>query len=738
MNNFGLSTENVSRGLYLQELIQNVTASNLAKTYLDKDGYLINSRQRVETVEGLPLLFNGASGTVALGTGPLIQQITRMRDLFLDSQIQQESSVVGKAETMMDTLNRVNSIVNPTVNGVASGNLDIALNNFAAAWTALAADPLNVALRSTVVNDGVAFATLANHQYAQLQNYQVGLNTNIQQTVDNINELLQQLSSFNKELATTQGANADSLLDARDYALDQLSRLVNIQSSIGPNGNVTVFLGNSSLALVDPAGAAILQTNAMNAHNPGLDDITLQSSEGTIYTDVSPSITGGQLGGLLQARDVTVEGYKTQVDQIATSVMNVTNFLHRSGYGADGAVTNTPFFTGTGAVDIQVNASIVADTTRNLVAASSRVGVTTNGQIAQFLGNLPNLLANNFVESGANVSVTAIDPTQPIGTQPFVTIPAGAGSFTIDGLTVNWTSGESVYQILDAINGIDPNVEAVFNASNGGSFYIFSNTAINIIDTSGNFTKVGQLDNVLVSTIRMNNGFAPTDTLIDYNDPLKPLAAQLGSTLPGTLLNHGPNIQAFRVTPGVAGSFILDGVTFNWTNTQSLAQIVNQIIAASNGGAFAGTRIAPVFNTTTQTLTIYSANSPRPIQLSDITGNFTVFTGLNGNTLIGQLSSGMLTQISSDVTAQQSVLDQANASLNQLNTAQANLGAVDTSSTGSGPGEPVAIEEQNAMNSLVAYNALLQVMQIIDQMYSDLVNAVGGTSNSTIFQQKAL
>src|SRR5581483_8917851 len=97
---------------------------------------------------------------------------------------------------------------------------------------------------------------------------------------------------------------------------------------------------------------------------------------------------------------------------------------------------------------------------------------------------------------------------------------------------------------------------------------------------------------------------------------------------------------------------------------------------ASTGGLFPGTTITPVFNTNTQTLTLLSAKNPKPITINDITGNFTVFTGLDGNTAVGNLSSGILTQVSTDVQTQQMIQQQASASLTQLNNAQANIGGV--------------------------------------------------------------
>jgi flagellar hook-associated protein 1 FlgK len=348
LNSF-MSIDTITRGLYIQQLNQNIIASNLAQTYLDSNGYLMNSMQQLNVMEG-PSVFlgGGTTGLMAVGTGPLAQSITRLRNSFLDSQIQQESSIVGKSEIINNVLNQVNTILNGS-----AGTVDAAITNFANAFAALAPSPQSIALRSTVVNDGVAFANLAHNQYNQLQNLQQNLSSQVAGTVSDINGILQQLSSLNKQLLNSSGTNVNSLLDARDYALDRLSRLINIQTSFGTAGTANVFLAGSSLSLVDSAGAGILQTDVMNPHDPSLADVTIQSSEGTVtMNDASNWIIGGNLGGELQARNVVLESYKNQLDQITTSVMNVSNLLHQSGYAANGVTTGTVFFTGTGAQDI--------------------------------------------------------------------------------------------------------------------------------------------------------------------------------------------------------------------------------------------------------------------------------------------------------------------------------------------------------------------------------------------------
>src|SRR5579871_1272091 len=414
------SINTITSGLILQQLEQEINASNIANPSVDSNGYLMNSLERVNTGSGAELTFGSGNNLLQVGTGPFGSSITRLRNSFLDTQIQQESSVVGYNEILANQqgigiLNQINSIIN------GSSTLQGALNSFAQAWSALSANPLSTSLRAAVVNAGVTFAQLSNSQYNQLQNLQTGMNGQIDQTVTQINGLLQQLAAINQQLLSTAGSNQNSLLDARDYALDRLARLINIQTNFGTNGTVSVYLSGSSLNLVDAAGASILQTNAMNGHNPGLVGVVLQSSEGTVWGDVSRLVTGGNLGGELYGRDVVLESYTMQVNQIATSVMNVTNVFNESGYAADGVTTGTAFFTGTGAADINVNASIVTDTTHALVATALGPANTADGSIAGYLGNIQNLLANNFIESNPKIYKIAggilIDPSASIGSQ---------------------------------------------------------------------------------------------------------------------------------------------------------------------------------------------------------------------------------------------------------------------------------------------------------------------------------
>jgi flagellar hook-associated protein 1 FlgK len=252
MTNSFMGIETITRGLYAQQINQYVIASNLAKTYRDEDGYVIASRQRTDITASAPYYLGTSNGVLAVGTGSQVQQITRLRNLYLDLQIQKQSQIVGRNEVLAEALSQVKEIL------AGETTLEDSLAGLAEAFTALAADPLNIGLRDDVVNAGKEFADLARQQYYELEQLQLGLNTDIAQTVEDINGLLEEINAINKQIILASSSNANDLLDARDYALTRLSRLLNVQVSLSNQGTAGVYLGG--IAIVN--STRIRSTNA--------------------------------------------------------------------------------------------------------------------------------------------------------------------------------------------------------------------------------------------------------------------------------------------------------------------------------------------------------------------------------------------------------------------------------------------------------------------------------------------
>jgi flagellar hook-associated protein FlgK len=744
----------ITSGLVLQQLQQEVNANNLSQTYLDPQGYLMNSLEQVNSSNNSSISFTGSNGLLSVGTGSSAESITRLRSSFLDAQIQQQSNVVGYNEILSNSsasgvMDQINSIINPaTVSPTPSPTLNYYLGQFGAAWGTLASSPTNIADQNAVVAAGVAFASAANSQYNQLQALQLNMNSQVSSTVGQINGLLQQLASINKQLLQNPNSNQNSLLDARDYALDKLSRLTNYQVTYGTDGVATLWLNDVSL--VSGSNAAVLQTFTESLNNAQLTGITINNNgntfsyankTGTVVTpvDLTSLITGGNLAGELYARNTVLESYKASVDQIATSVLNATNNIYESGYvaGMGTASTGVAFFTGAGATDIQVNGALTTAAASSpatsylatqYTASTVTAATASTFNLASFLQNLPNIYSSNYVASSKTINVssppapyTPIDPTSSIVSQManFQTHPLG-GSFTVNGVAVTYTTGaanDTINSILNQINASSSTsgVYAVFNYTNQ-EFYIYGNTTINIVDGVGdNFASWSNGLNTLSSSIVMNNSTNPN---IDY-------ASALNATVPSAF-DVGPNSQAFLVTPSATGSFsiTLNGVThlFNWNNTQTLTQIKNAIHLV-----FPTITIAP--SVSNQNILVFQTPfTSGPLTITDSSGNFTTFTGLNSNSTMANLASGILNNSTNQESTFKTAFSTSSASLTQLNNAQANIAAVSTGSTV--PGIPIATIQEQAQQSLITYNAMLQVMEVINQMLDALVG-ISSTSNSS-------
>ena len=110
------SINTITSGLVLQQLEQEINASNIANPSVDSNGYLMNSLEQVNVTPGASLNLSGVGGPFQVGTGPTVESITRLRSSFLDSQIQQESTVLGQAEILANSqntgiLNQIQNII---------------------------------------------------------------------------------------------------------------------------------------------------------------------------------------------------------------------------------------------------------------------------------------------------------------------------------------------------------------------------------------------------------------------------------------------------------------------------------------------------------------------------------------------------------------------------------------------------------------------------------------------------
>lgn len=213
------------RGMSVQQRSIDVTSHNIANA--NTEGY---SRQRakIETSRpfGMPSI-NSVAEPGQLGTGSQIASIERIRDSFLDFQVRNETSTYGNNEARQKFLTEIESIFNePSDTGIST-----LIGKFYDAWQQLSKQPQSSNSRTVVAQQSAALTDELNHSYNQLIKLKDNAQSNIKNTIVDVNSILNQVNALNQQIMQVKvaGNMPNDLMDKRDLLLDELSSKFSIR-----------------------------------------------------------------------------------------------------------------------------------------------------------------------------------------------------------------------------------------------------------------------------------------------------------------------------------------------------------------------------------------------------------------------------------------------------------------------------------------------------------------------------
>ncbi|MFZ0954993.1 MAG: flagellar hook-associated protein FlgK [Candidatus Sulfotelmatobacter sp.] len=304
-------------------------------------------------------------GSQTYGSGVNLQSIESIRDPILESRIQQETQTQGQLNALVSALQQTQ--VNFTS---GTGDIGTAISNFFDSVNQLSTSPTDLSARQGVITAADNLATAFNVTANNLTAQRTSLDQSVVQTVGQVNQLSQQIAKLNGQISNLEnaGESAGTFVDQRTQLIDQLSGLVNV-SVIPTDNTLTLTTANGSVLV---AGQQSYQLETQNSVS-GVQHIYAQN------VDITNSITSGQLGGLLNARDEQIPALQTQLDTLASSLANAVNGVQAAGFDLNGNagtnLFNPPPAGGAGAA-----ASLsVAITDPSLIAASSDGTAGSNG-----------------------------------------------------------------------------------------------------------------------------------------------------------------------------------------------------------------------------------------------------------------------------------------------------------------------------------------------------------------------
>jgi flagellar hook-associated protein 1 len=419
-----------------------VTSNNIAN--INTPGY---SKQDIV----LSIASPASSRAGDIGRGVTVDGIRRSYDRFLEAQLLAQQQSRGKSAVMDQALGQIESLVNEQ----QGSGLSNALNDFFNAWNDVATAPDSSTARTVVLQKANNLARSASLVEKGMTDAVSGADASIADTTTQINLLASDVADLNtavmrEETGKTSGS-AVNLRDQRDAKLIELAKLTDFNSYEAADGSITVTVGMRTLVSGSRTNAMTSTLGADGDRSVNLDGI-----------DITGAISGGALGGLIQARDDIRTGPLTELRKLVASVTQQVNALHTQGYALDNSQGNNFFnplqlSTVNNASSATISASITSQTALTLdeyaVAFDAGGNYTvTNKQTGASAASGVYVSGATIALPGMNLVITgATTQADSFTVSPLTTAVSGFGTAQTDPAKV---AASSTLAGLPGDNGI--------------------------------------------------------------------------------------------------------------------------------------------------------------------------------------------------------------------------------------------------------------------------------------------
>ncbi len=338
-----------------------------------------------------------------LGQGTQVTEIRRVYNDYLGSQLvsaQSGSSELGVQYTQAQQID--NMLADP------NAGLSPAMQDFFNGLQEVSTFPADAPARQAALSNAQALTSRFQDIQGRLEDIRQGVNLQISDNVQTINQLAQQLVALNQAIdraqSLTSGKPANDLLDQREQALLELSQRIKVTVS-QQGGKYTVSIGNGQ-PLVTGATYHSLKTVASSTDPTRLEVAYDTTGPKAILS--ADSLAGGSLGGLLTFRTETLEPAQNALGRIALGLASAMNTQQAQGYTlADPATHGSAFFT------LPAMSAVASSANQGNAAIGAELDdaslLTTSDYRLQFLGGqyrLTRTADNTLLKSSATLSET--------------------------------------------------------------------------------------------------------------------------------------------------------------------------------------------------------------------------------------------------------------------------------------------------------------------------------------------
>ncbi len=392
-----------ARGLQATENRMTVSAQNI--TNADKPGY---TRKSV----------TDRYITTNAGSAPIFGQISGATDKYLSKTVINDVSLVGFRNTIAEYLDLYNKHMGATDGAsTLASYADALYTNL----QAVATSPETSANKAFTISIAQNMANGLRNLSMNVQDQRLQADQKIEETVNTINTSIQRIHELNERVSGSvlNDAALAEYEDQRLYELEQLSQEMDIQYFFDSSNRVQIFTGSGQVILGTTTPHKINYSAATNVNSTtiypgGFAPLDLDG------VDITPLLTTGRLGGLVQVRDVTLVEEQAKLDEFANTLKFEMNAIHNTGTslppqaaltGSLQSLTGATAFSGTGTIRVGV---LTQDGTVINYADINLAAMTTVNDVITALNAVPNVNAS-LGANGELVVASTFGGTSGIG-----------------------------------------------------------------------------------------------------------------------------------------------------------------------------------------------------------------------------------------------------------------------------------------------------------------------------------
>ena len=388
-------------GLDAAQKALDIIGNNIANAATE--GY---HRQRIN----LSPAYSSQLGSLILGGGVDIAGISRMIDRFLEQEILRQQSSSGQVSQELTTLRTVETVFGELS---SSSGLNTAIGEFFNALQDLSAHPSEMIWQSQVVMTAETMASQFRTLGGYLATVQEDIVLEAGNTIEQINLLINEIAELNRNISNIEigGGYANNLRDQRDQCITELSELISVQTQEGEYGVVNVSA--SGIPVVTGGFASELEVGLRDDGKLGISIAGVSSYHSDAH--------GGRLGGLLSLWNGFVSEIQSDLNTLASAIIQQINQYHVQGLGAEGSFSELTGWVNTSGVLSDFSAISAGYTYIRVIDTSSGAVVRTAIPVLQ------DASSDTLTEIAGYITNNVANVTASVNSSNQLTITAGSG-----------------------------------------------------------------------------------------------------------------------------------------------------------------------------------------------------------------------------------------------------------------------------------------------------------------------